>query len=548
MNILENLQHIILTHIQQTYNITIETCKKIDITINTDDKKADFGDITTNAALIIAQEIGTNPRTVAQALAASLSHPHIQKIDIAGPGFINIFLTIQAFKVLTQELYHQDKDFFKPTIIKPLTYSLEFVSANPTGPLHIGHGRGGIIGDVLAQVLRFLGHNVITEYYINDAGNQIGKLGLSLKIRCLQQNGSNEQLPEDAYQGEYLIRLAEQCIAEYGNQVIEQPQTFFEEYAQKHLLQNITETLRSYGIEFDIWFSEKTLHTSGAIQKELEYLASRGYTYKKDDALWFTAMQFGDDKDRVVQKNTGELTYIAADIAYLQNKLQRPADHLIMILGQDHHSYVARLKAIMQALGHNPDTLDVILYQLVTVKETGELVRLSKRAGKIVSLNDIIETVGKDVARFFYLNRKADAHLDFDITLALEHSEKNPVYYIQYAYVRAGSILEKASEHAEFAFGPEDIAYIGAPEVALLKKIAALKDVLENIGRTYQTHVLSYYLLELAHHFHHYYSSNRVITHEDPGLTKSRLLIVSIAQRTFKHVLELLGLTTPESM
>ncbi len=356
-------------------------------------------------------------------------------------------------------------------------------------------------------------------------------------------------LPEDGYHGEYLVELARHCIEEYGSQVLEKSDLFFATYAKDHLLQKIKETLAAYGINFDVWFSEKTLRESSAITEALEKLTKNGFIYEKEDALWFKSTAFGDDKDRVVKRANGEFTYVAPDIAYLENKLHRGADHLIMILGQDHHSYVVRLKAVMEALGQDPQKLDVILYQLVTLKESGEQVRMSKRAGRIVSLEDVIETVGRDVARFFYLNRKADAHLEFDIDLALKHTEENPVYYIQYAYVRTGSILAKAQEHTALSnISGVDSQNLGTPEALLLKKIIYLKTLLQSITKNYQTHLLTYYVLELAQAFHHYYAHNRVIDPHQNEQSRSRLLLVLLTRQTIKLCLRLLGISAPDSM
>lgn len=550
MNILEQITTALLAHVQATFNLTAHDVQAIDVTLNVDAQKVQFGDVTTNAALILAQQLQQNPRAIAQQITSTFTHNYIKTIEIAGPGFINFFLTPQAFMQLAHDLFEQENSFFKLDSSFPKhNYNIEFVSANPTGPLHLGHGRGGIIGDVLGNIVRFLGHAVTKEFYINDAGVQIQKLGNSFKIRCEQLLGSNKQIPEDGYQGEYLVILAQQCVSEYGAEVLQKPDTFFAQYAQDHLLANIKKTLLAYGITFDVWFSEKTLHESGAITRALELLQKNGYLYESEGALWFKSTEFGDDKDRVVRKNTGELTYVAADIAYLLNKLERGADKLVMVLGQDHHSYVVRLKAVLQGLGKNPDILDVILYQLVTLKETGQMVRMSKRAGKIVSLEDIIETVGADVARFFYLNRKADAHLDFDVDLALKHTDENPVFYIQYAYVRTNSILEKAYQNpALCSITAADTQSIAETEALLLKKIIALKELLVNISHNYQTHALSYYVLELAHLFHHYYSINRVIEADNIPQSRSRLALIIILQRTFGLCLNLLGISTPQKM
>lgn len=524
---------------------------QIQCSLNTDPQKQQFGDLTSNAPLVLAKIMGKNPREIATEICQKFTHSAIQKIEIAGPGFLNMFLTPQALQTIAQELGTQQAAFFKKAENETtLAYSVEFVSANPTGPLHLGHGRGGIIGDTLARVLRFRGHKVTTEFYINDAGSQILKLGQSFKARCLQQLEVEAHIPEEGYFGEYLVELAKAYVTNKTVQELENtPDTTFAEYAKTELLAAVKKTLTHYGITFDVWFSEKSLHESGAIETVLKTLEQRGHLILRDGALWFTSTAFGDDKDRVVRKANGELTYLAADIAYLENKVERKFDKLIMVLGQDHHSYVTRLKGIMQALGHNPDMLDVILYQLVTIKESGEVMRLSKRKGRIVSLEDVIETVGADVARFFYLNRKADAHLEFDIELALKHTEENPVFYIQYAYVRTKSILDKAAAVAGLeSITATDAKNLGESERQLLKKIASLSDLLASISRTYQTHLLASYTIELAQEFHKYYAAHRVINTEDLATSRGRLCMTMLVRSTLKTCLDLLGISTPEKM
>ena len=364
----------------------------------------------------------------------------------------------------------------------------------------------------------------------------------------MQQLGLPAELPEDSYHGDYLVEIAKKCINEHGKSVIEQPEEFFINYGYEHILAWHKETLKTYGINFDVWFSEKKLHESGAIERALELLAQHGYLYELEGALWFKATEFGDDKDRVVKKSDGEYTYAAADIAYLLNKAERGFQKLVMVLGQDHHSYAIRLEAIRQAL-KLPCTLDVILYQLVRMHASGQLVRMSKRAGNIVTLDDVLETVGTDVARFFYLNRKVDAQLVFDLDLALKKTEENPVYYIQYAYVRTNSILQKAAlEKYLEGINQADSKHIGKEELLLLKKIASLKDLLESISANYHTHLLAYYLLELAALFHKYYSHNRVIDLENIPQSRGRLHVITMLNSTFKLGLTLLGLSAPEKM
>lgn len=550
MNSIDHIQQVFTNHIQQLYALHL-SADQTRLHINVDEAKQEFGNLSTSIALVLAKPLKRSPRDIATEIISSFSHPLVERVAIAGAGFINFFLTQKAFQSLAQELYEQKSNFFKPdTLDKKYNVSLEFVSANPTGPLHFGHGRGGIIGDVLGNVLRFVGHNVTKEFYINDAGNQIQKLGESFKIRCLQAAGVIDiAIPEDGYHGEYLIDLARDCFADLGQQVFEKPDSFFADYAKDNLLIALQNTLRDYGIEYDVWFSEKTLHQSDAIEKALQVLQNNGLLYEQDGALWFKTTQFGDDKDRVLKKSTGEYTYIAADVAYLKNKSDRGFDNFIYILGHDHHSYVMRLNAVKQGLGYVDKPLDVILYQLVKILNDGALVRMSKRAGAIIGLQDIINTVGKDVARFFYLNRKADAQLEFDLNLALKKTEENPVYYVQYAYVRTGSILEKISAVEELQnITADDAQNLGPEEAFLLKKIVFLRYLLNDIAMNHQTHLLAYYVVELAQLFHRYYSHVRVIDPSNIEKSRGRLLLITILRNTIALALDLLGVSHPEKM
>lgn len=550
MNLIDSLKQSFHAYLIEAFSLDAQTAHHCTLTLNVDEQKQDFGDLNSNAALILNKSLKCPPREVAQKIAKEFKHPSVEQIEIAGPGFLNFYLTAAAFTQVAQELFEQQDSFFKPvTLPAKRNISIEFVSANPTGPLHFGHGRGGIIGDVLGNVLSFLGHNVTKEFYVNDAGRQILKLGESLKARCEQLVGIDSPVPEDGYQGEYLLELARTLITEHGDGIINKQPEYFAEYAKKQLMAQQEETLKMYGINFDVWFSEKTLHESGAIQDALDYLSKAGYLFQKDDALWFRSTDFGDDKDRVVKKSTGELTYVAADIAYMRNKIARGANEMIMILGHDHHSYVVRLKGILQALGMGQYPFDIILYQLVKIKEDGELVRMSKRAGRIVDLRDVIETVGPDVARFFYLHRKADAQLEFDLDLALKHTEENPVYYVQYAYVRTKSIFDRAVEHSELHhIDLGDAIHLGEQERFLLKKIIFLKNLLADIGTTHQTHLLTYYVHELAQAFSKYYGKNRVIDMANIQKSRGRLLMVQLVRSTLDTSLQLLGISRPEKM
>jgi arginyl-tRNA synthetase len=550
MNSIDHIQQAFTDHLRKLFPMHEATSDQSRLIINVDEAKQAFGNLSTSVALVLGKALKLSPREVATDIVTTFTHPLVERVIIAGPGFINFFLTPETFKILAKELFEQKNSFFKPAELeKKYNVSLEFVSANPTGPLHFGHGRGGIIGDVLGNVLRFVGHNVIKEFYINDAGNQIQKLGESFKVRCLQAAGVDVAIPEDGYHGEYLVDLANDCFAEFGQELFEKSDAFFTDYAKENLLEALKNTLKSYGIEYDVWFSEKTLHNSDAIEKSLQILQEHGLLYEQDGALWFKTTQFGDDKDRVVKKSTGEYTYIAADIAYLKNKADRGFNNFIYILGHDHHSYVVRLNAVKEGLGFSGYPLDVILYQLVKISEDGALVRMSKRAGAIISLQDIINTVGKDVARFFYLNRKADAQLEFDLGLALKKTEENPVYYVQYAYVRTGSILEKATQSADLNdIDVDDAQHIGLEEAFLIKKVVFLEQLLRDIATNHQTHLLAYYVVELAQLFHRYYSHVRVIDVENTEKSRGRLLMIGILRNTIALVLDVLGVSHPEKM
>jgi len=516
--------------------------------LNTDDKKKEFGDINSNVALVIAKNIKKNPHNVASEIIERFRHAHVFEIQIVGPGFLNFFFTTEAVKALYSELFLHKAAFFQTKQDKKLRINIEFVSANPTGPLHFGHGRGGIIGDTLSRVFTLLGHEVTKEFYINDAGAQIQKLGESFKARCLQQIGINAAVPEEGYQGDYLVDLASEYVA--GNRAItEQPDSFFATYAQDKLLSVMKNTLVQYRIMFDTWFSEKTLRTDGSIKQVLAELRQKGFLYFQDDAWWFCATTFGDDKDRVVERSNGELTYIAADIAYLQNKINRKFDKLIMILGHDHHGYVRRLHASLNALGYQSDLLDVILYQLVKITKEGELVRMSKRAGHIVTLQDIIDTVSADVARFFYLYKKTDSPLEFDLELALKKSEENPVFYLQYAYVRCMSVLKKSESYDEFKnISVADISVITDEERTLLRKICVLKYVLQDIAMNYHTHLVAQATLDIAASFHHYYAKHIILDAENVAQSRSRLFVVICVKEVFELLFDLLGISAPVKM
>lgn len=549
MNIIEHIKNKFNDFLTSHFGLENSVVTRCAFELNIDEKKEAFGDINSNAALILAKELHQKPHAIAQAIIDNFSDESIEKITMAGPGFVNIYLKIKSFTLLTQQLLQEKDSFFKldPTQFRK-TINVEFVSANPTGPLHFGHGRSGIIGDVFANVARFLGHATTKEFYINDAGSQINKLAQSFKIRCQQELGLPATMLEDGYHGAYLIDLAKECVAHYGDALLEKDSLFFQDYAKNNMLEKIKNTLTDYGITFDVWFSEKTLHEDGSIHQAINLLQENGFLYQQDNALWFKSTAFGDDKDRVVQKSTGEWTYVAADIAYLLNKVERGAQEITLILGHDHHSYATRLENIRQALKLENITLNVILYQLVHIKQAGELVQMSKRTGTMITLEDVIAKVGTDVARFFYLHRKADAQLEFDLELALKKTNENPVYYVQYAYVRTKSILEKATEYNSLNEVSYQDVSAEQEDLLLIKKIVALKDVLLSVDRNHLTHLLTYYIIELADIFHRYYGKYRIIDEENVAKSRSRLALITLLRDTFALTLTILGISLPEKM
>ncbi len=548
MNSFETIKQDFLNFLKNVLNIPENLLPSIQFDINADEAKAAFGDICTNVAMVCAKELKSNPRAIAQQVVEKFSHPMVEKIEIAGPGFLNFFMKPSWFQELGAQIEKEQEKFFitKPTQNKKI--HIEFVSANPTGPMHVGHGRNGILGDVLAQILNFLGYTVHKEFYINDAGAQITKLGNSFKIRCLQKLGQNIELPEDAYHGQYLVDLAAQCVTQFGSNLLQEDDLFFQTYAKEHLLQLLQTTLESYGIIFHEWFSEKMLHDHGKVTESLEKLVATGHTYELDGALWLRSTTFGDDKDRVLKKANGELTYVAADVAYLLDKLERGYDELIMVLGHDHHSYKIRLKAILSAFGVDPNRLNVILYQLVHVMKDGEAVKMSKRTGNMVTLAEIIEEVGKDIARFFFLFRKADAELQFDINLALSQTNENPIYYIQYAHVRTISVEKKAAEvgitEAHFKLSDN----LTLQEKMILKKVYQLKTLLPQVAQNHQIHLIAHYAYEVAHLFHAYYNQERFILPDDMPKTNHRLALVKLVQINLRTAMFIMGIVPMEKM
>jgi len=514
------------------------------------------GDFATNIAMILAKEAKLSPRTVAGILIRYFSPEGIsvEKIDIAGPGFINFYLNNSWLYAVLPEVLRQDKNYGRSNIGKGEKIQVEFVSANPTGVLHMGNARGAALGDSLASVLEAAGFDVTREFYINDAGNQIEKFCTSLEARYLQLLGEDVPFPEDGYHGEDIIDTMKSLINKVGDKYRDMDPSLRRELLVKYALEEkisaIRTVLREFGVEYDVWFSEQSLHDGGEVEQVVSELKEKGYIYEKEGALWFNTTQFGDEKDEVVVRSNGVPTYFAADIAYHKNKFQRGFKKVINIWGADHHGHVARMKGAVKALGYDPDQLTVILMQLVRLFRGGEILRMSKRTGTYVTLNELMEDVGRDAARYFFVMRSPDSHLDFDLDLAKSQSADNPVFYVQYAHARISSILRQAGELG-FSI-PEltevNFALLTDPaELSLIRKIADLPDEISSAAINMAPYRLTGYAHEVASLFHGFYTNCRVLT-DEPELRNARLLLIKAAGICIGNVLRLIGVSAPERM
>ena len=514
-------------------------------------KNESFGDYSTNFAMILASKEKQNPRDIADDFVKNLCTDIFDKVDIAGPGFINFYIKREAFLEELLEIAKNKEGYFKPKIDKPKFIQVEFVSANPTGPLHVGHGRGAAIGDSVARILKFCGHKVEREYYINDAGLQMELLGQSLYIRYKQLLGVDEALPEDGYKGEYLIDIAKELIVEYGENLLKMDENEAIELCKKRagekILKDIMDVLHNFRISFDKVFNEKHLYETGEINESLELLKDKGVIYEEDGALWFKSTQFGDDKDRVIKRKNGAFTYFASDIAYHRNKfLKREFDEVIDVWGSDHHGYVKRVKAAIEAMGIDPEKLKVILVQIVNLLRNGEKVSMSTRKGEFVELEDVINEVGVDAARFMFVSRSIDSHLDFDLELAKKQSNDNPVYYVQYAYARINSIFDQMERKIE----PElDSVWSlkEKEEIDLIKSLIQFKEFLEKAYEERDPYFITKGLLGIAEKFHRFYNKHRVIGSEE-SIFKARLLLIQTVALALKLGFELIGVEAKKRM
>lgn len=517
-------------------------------------QKAENGDYASSLPLKLARSIGKNPMAIAKAIAECIPPaPEILSVETAPPGFINFSLRPQWLDRQVETILASGDNYGDIDLGKGQSVQVEFVSANPTGPLHIGHGRGAVLGSTIANVLEASGFNVEKEYYINDAGSQMNSFYRSLFARYRQANGIDVEMPQEGYFGQYVIDLAREMKAEYGDRFIHLPAEEAELELGKlgvtKMLALIRADLGLLGVEYDCWFSEQSLYDNGQFAKVMQILRKEGHLAEKEGATWFVSSALGEDKDNVVVRSTGTSTYFGTDIAYHYNKfIERGFDRVINIWGADHQGHVSRMAAVTGALGVDSKRLRIIISQLVTLRRGGECVRVSKRSGDMITLRDVIDEVGVDACRFFFLARSADSQMDFDLELAKKESSENPVYYVQYAHARIASILRLAAEEGiDLADGDAGLLTSDA-ELALIRLMLQLPEIIEFAARTLEPQGLPHYAQDLATSFHSFYKLCRVISHEDMARSKARLKLVAAAKVVLAKTLSLMGMTSPETM
>ncbi len=545
------------------------------------------GDFATNLALVLAKAAGQRPRDLAEAIIGALpATPDIERVEVAGPGFINFHLAPGAYHQVVEQVLTAGDDYGRSDLGGGRPVQVEFVSANPTGPLHVGHGRGAAYGATVADLLAAVGYRVHREYYVNDAGRQMDILATSVWLRYLELAGETLSFPSNGYQGDYVWDIAATVHRNRGDAwrhpaaevfadipadapegdkeahidaLIDRARTLLgaEPYreifdlALNSILANIRQDLHAFGVDYDEWFSERSLTESGAVQQALDRLQAAGHLYEKNGALWFRSSDFGDEKDRVVVRDNGQTTYFASDIAYHMNKLERGYDRVIDVWGADHHGYVPRVKAALRALGDDPDRLDVLLVQFAILYRGGERVQMSTRSGEFVTLRELRQEVGRDAARFFYVMRKCEQHLDFDLDLAKSQSADNPVYYIQYAHARIASVMNQLAERGLSWDRAEGAAHLHllheSHETGLMVAISRYPEVVEAAALLHEPHQLAHYLRELANQFHTYYNAHQFLV-EEAGLRNARLNLIAAVRQVIANGLGLLGVSAPDSM
>ena len=548
---IKQIIHDALEKAQQAGELELSSFPDIVVEKPKDEK---MGDFSTNIAMTLARSERKNPKTIAECVTRHLKSNDLSKAEVAGPGFINVKMSQEFFLERLRSAVAQREDFGRCDAGQGTKVMIEFVSANPTGPLHVGHGRGAAVGDCLARILRKAGYDLSTEYYINDVGNQMNFLGRSTWLRYRELKGEAIEFPEDHYRGGYIKDIAQEVIDQKGDEFLNKPEEecipFFRKFAKDNILKGIEKDLSEFRVSFDNWFSEESLYEDKSVEKAVDWLKGQGHIYEKDGAVWLKSSAFDDDKDRVIVKQTGERTYFCSDIAYHQNKINRGYKKLINLMGADHHGYVPRMEAVLQAMGYDKKIFKILLVQFVSLLRAGEKVSMSTRSGEFETLIDVVNEVGVDAARYFFLMRSSDTHLDFDLELAKKETPDNPVFYIQYAHARICSIFRSAEE--------KDVTWNGSAEVdlsplneeeefAIIQAILAFPEIVEKSAQALEVHRISHYLLDLVSRFHGYYSRHRVIS-DDKSLTQARLFLLDALRITIRNGFELMGISSPEKM
>ncbi len=548
---IKQIIHDALVKAQQAGELELSSFPDIVVEKPKDEK---MGDFSTNIAMTLARSERKNPKTIAESVTRHLKSNDLSKAEVAGPGFINIKMSQEFFLERLRNAVAQGEGFGSSDAGQGTKVMIEFVSANPTGPLHVGHGRGAAVGDSLSRILKKAGYDLSTEYYINDVGNQMNFLGRSTWLRYRELKGEAIEFPEDHYRGDYIKDIAQEIIDQKGDEFLNKSEEecvpFFRRFAKDNILKGIEKDLSEFRVSFDNWFSEESLYEDKSVEKAVDWLKGQGHIYEKDGAVWLKSSAFDDDKDRVIVKQTGERTYFCSDIAYHQNKINRGFKKLINLMGADHHGYVPRMEAVLEAMGYDKKIFKILLVQFVSLLRAGEKVSMSTRSGEFETLADVVSEVGVDAARYFFLMRSSDTHLDFDLELAKKETPDNPVFYIQYAHARICSIFRSAEEKgvtcnksAEVDLSPLN----EEEEFAIIQAILAFPEIVEKSARALEVHRISHYLLDLVSRFHGYYSRHRVIS-DDKSLTQARLFLLDALRTTIRNGFELMGISSPEKM
>lgn len=553
MNAVEQVQHSIKQAIADAVHKAGLTEEPVNVQLESPKDKAN-GDYATNVAMQLTRLAKKPPRAIAEAIIENLDtqSANIEKIEIAGPGFINIVIKKDYLNDVARTVLEQGLEYGRSNAGKGERIQVEFVSANPTGDLHLGHARGSSVGDSMCNILDLAGYKVSREYYINDAGNQINNLALSIEGRYFEALGKGDSMPEDGYRGQDIIDIAADLVKEHGDKFLhmteEERYKAFREHGLKVELAKLQKDLADFRVHFDVWYSETSLYENGKIDAALKKLRDNGHIYEEDGATWFRSTTFGDDKDRVLIKNDGTYTYLTPDIAYHDDKIQRGFDKLINIWGADHHGYIPRMKAAIEALGYDRDTLEVSIIQMVQLYKDGEKMKMSKRTGKAVTMRELVDLVGLDAVRYFFAMRSGDSHMDFDLDLAVSQSNENPVYYSQYAHARICSILRQAAEQ-NFTASTEHLELLtDEKEIEVLKKIGDFPQVIADAAKLRAPHRVTTYIHELASNFHSFYNANKVLDASNEDLTRARLALIEAVKTTLANALKTVGVQAPEKM